>query len=796
MSVPADRLFLGLFLFSALISGCLKTNESASQGQDISQSDGTGVRMALLSLSADQFPEIDFATFMGHGALGAPQINPTVQLPGRVLEIFSPILNVEVYPLNGSTLRHETLNIQSGFAHSRVIQNGKSLIFGTQLTEGGKIEIVRNYKDSSAAAHALPFNVMHLPLNAENALALSEGTYVGIPIEGTAALNVNGLFLAKNGAFDSRLHEFLRAGGSGTLSGSMQGALIATGRWHLQILRLNDKKIRVRVIENDQTTASGGVSVSGQSVANFTFVPLGVMARALDLSQRVINKSRQGVQFVSDLQKYLKVPVLALPQPLQRAKEMASVLPTVDNETGRRLDEGIRLTDRAIDLANKGSRALQDAIDRTVGQQLQNITLNLTKKLDLPDKILQHLTHFTYNSSLAFQLNSEFGRKHRFLADYVFDLSTPEAQLAFEHAVSGRSIWLDEKLQSTQRSAGLNNFVVAERLAAEDSGRATPRVLRNSIGESTHHSRSLSVLFSGVMASTGFSEQWKKNTVWARDASGQTQSWQAALWQFERRMTALRSRESEQVGSGILAPSGPDAGPSDVGAYWFIWKRQLPTSRSGGMQSIFSEALNYVGPLGFAYGLPSYFKGEFEGDKEASLLVLLSKKATRAFFDPAQVTDDTLWKALGNVAGTFDNTFGLPFNTFGDLPPRYGQSAEARAACDVVGKNWGRGYCAFFGNEFLPRVAAARQSSDAWQKMKVFESFYTKGFLANKIGARLLVRYLTEVATLVFGKNVAQEVTLHFAIQNAQDSSAYASPSFQSGAPDELQVLKTLGMML
>lgn len=778
-------------------TGCqTKRHANGGHTNDLSQADGSGVQMALRSLSGSQFPEVDFATFMGKGVLGSPTIDQSGTLPGRLFETFAPTMRIQIYPLDTSALRRETIEVNSSFSSSRVVQAGKTLNLSPQLTVGAKIEVVRNFKDSSAAAHALPFNVMQLPFGADNAMALSEGTYVGVPVDGTIALNVNGSFLAKNGSFDKRLFEFLKAGGSGTLSGAMQGALLANGRWRMQILRLAGNKVRVRVVEEDNAGGSGGVSVSAGSATTFTYVPLGAMARAFDLSQRVINNARSGIGRVSDLQRYLQVPVLSLPQPLQRAKEIAAILPTFDDESARRIDEGIRQTDRVVDLARQGSQSLQSAIDNAVGNQIQSALAQANARVDAVDGFLQRITNFTYSADAAFQLNGEFARQHRFVADYVFDLSTPEAKLAYEHAVSGRSLWLGAKPGGMKWGASLANFTVAERLAAEDTGLPDPRVLRNVLGEGTKRSRALSVRFSGLMASTGFSERWRDNSVWARDASGATESWRAALWTFERNLNAVRNSESEQLGSGILAPAENGSGQSELGTYWFAWKRRLSSVKPTGMQTLFSEVMNYVGPVGFAFGLPKLYKGEFEGDKEGTLLVLFSREGTRGLFDAAKVSDDLLWKALGNVSNSFDNTFGLPFNTFGGLPSQYSGSAAARAACDVVSKNWGAGYCSFFGNEFLPKFVSARQNPDQWQRMKIFESFYTKGFLVNKIGARLLVRYLVEVATLAYGKDAAKAITVQFAIRNAQDSSAYASPSFTSGTPSELQVLDTLGMIM
>lgn len=265
------------------------------------------------------------------------------------------------------------------------------------------------------------------------------------------------------------------------------------------------------------------------------------------------------------------------------------------------------------------------------------------------------------------------------------------------------------------------------------------------------------------------------------------------MWQFDRQLKAVRNRQTEEVASGILAPAN---GASDHGSFWFSWKRSVPDSDPSGMNQIFGEALNYLGPVGYAFGLPSLFKGEFRGDKEASLQIMFSANAVRNLYDEKVTSNALLWKALGNVAKSFDNKFGLPFNNFGDLPNEYSGVPEAVEACEIVKKNWGGHYCSFFGNEFLAKITTLRGSRDLWQKLKVFEGFYTKGFLANKIGSRLLVRYLSEVAALTYGRDIAREVTLQFSIKNAMDDSVFASPSLVSPYPPEFEILQTLGMMM
>jgi hypothetical protein len=750
--------------------------------------------MALRTLAAEQFPEISFSDFMGAGHIGAPVIDASGKLPGRLLETFSPQLRVQIFPLENGSLRREVMSVAPSFVGARVVQDAHSLPLSPWLRGGAQIEVARNFKSASEAASALPFQVMQLPLSAEKALALTEGTYVGIPIEGTIGIGVNGNFLARNERYESKLSPYLHGGSTGRFSGSMQGMLLAKGQWRLQILKLGAHKVRVRVVEDDGLNAQGGVGGSAFANAAFTFVPFGKAARALDISQRVVNNARNRAGQIFDSERFTKEQILRLPEALRKAKEDSAKIPSVANPALEIHQRGKGIPDYALNLANQGTNALENLLDNAVSATLGRVESMVNLKIEAAEGALRRLTNFTFQANAAVHLGGEFGRRYRFVADYVFDLSTPESKMAFEHAVSGRSVWLGEQPSGHNLGVKLGNFAVAERLAAEDSGAEKPRVLRNIVGEGLLRSRALSVHFSGLWMESAFSENWRNNVVWVRDSAGNTASWSGALWQFERTLKAARVGEMERLGSGILAPMATSGGAHE-GNYWFAWKRRLAAHNPSGMEMIFADTLNITGPLGFAFGLHNLYGGEFDGEKDASLLMFFSKNALNSFFDASRATPAVLWKALGNVAASFDNTFGLPYNTFGALPPEYAQIPEAVEACGVVSKNWGGAYCQFFGSEFLPKLASLRANPSAWERMKVFESFYSKGFLANKIGAKLLARYVAEVVTLVQGANATKEIVVHFSIRNAQDSSAYASPVFVSGAPDELQVLEALGML-
>ncbi len=800
------RKFIGLVLglgSCVLMCSCHpKKTQAKPSGLMGGQTEGVGVGMALRSLNAQNYPQMTFAEFMGIGALSAPQISVAGVLPARVLETFSSTLRVEVYPLNTGALRREVISVNTLAANRTIVDGSVSLSLSPQLRVGSQIEIVRNFQNASQAAHAVPFNPMQLPFGANNALSLPEGTYVGIPIEGTVAVDVDGNFLSAAGKWESQLWDLLRSGAAGVLSGSVQGSLLASGRWRLQVLKLAGSQVRVRVVEDDSSSLSGSATVAAGGQAGFVYVPKGVVARALDITQRVVLDARMADAAISmainDAENRITGANLVLPEPVRRARDLARVLPVFNDESAQRLDNGLRVADNAVNLARQGSDALRNIIDTSVLASYKQVRADLLQKVDVLDQVQQrfkHLTQFTYDVGASLRLSADFAKQHRFVADYVFDLSTDEGKLAYEHAVSGRSVWLGPVPPQFNADAGFSNFSVAERLAAEDSFSQKPRVIRNLLGESSQKSRSLGVTFSGLFSSTGFSESWKNNEVWARDASGVSESWRAALWQFDRRLNMFQAADSENLSSGVLLPGAQASPAQHLGTYWFNVKRQVSGANSIGMQSVFADTMNILGPFGVAYNIPRYYKGEFPGNKFSSLLVVFADKGMDAFFDASRVNDALLWKALGNVANTFDNTFGLPFNTMGDLPGEAAGTPDAVAACDIVRRAWGGAYCDQFANDFLKRMSIARNSNDLSVRMNVFESFYSRGFLANKIGARLLVRYVLEVLTLAYGKDAESMVSVQFNVQNAQNASALASPSFSTGTSDELQILQSLGMM-
>ncbi|MCK5072475.1 MAG: hypothetical protein KAQ98_03555, partial [Bacteriovoracaceae bacterium] len=93
-----------------------------------------------------------------------------------------------------------------------------------------EVIFVRQFKKQTKAATAIPITLYHLPVNWKRVLKLPVGTFVSIPTK----LNLTvGAGLAAT---------------SGAVSGSIGGHFIVSGQFLIQIFRLKDKEVRIKLI--------------------------------------------------------------------------------------------------------------------------------------------------------------------------------------------------------------------------------------------------------------------------------------------------------------------------------------------------------------------------------------------------------------------------------------------------------------------------------------------------------------------------------------------------------------------
>jgi len=150
--------------------------------------------------------------------------------------------------------------------------------------------------------------------------------------------------------------------------------------------------------------------------------------------------------------------------------------------------------------------------------------------------------------------------------------------------------------------------------------------------------------------------------------------------------------------------------------------------------------VNLIGPVALENGVVALYDGEHYGRVHTDLDVVIGGEALETFFDPEQTSDELLWRVMGEIADTFDNRYGLPWVDYPMRPAGIEDAPGAEASCEKIRDAFGAHYCSSVVHELERHDAMSRRLN----------------------------------------------------IVNDEDDSASASPSFESGAPVDLELLETL----
>jgi hypothetical protein len=311
-----------------------------------------------------------------------------------------------------------------------------------------------------------------------------------------------------------------------------------------------------------------------------------------------------------------------------------------------------------------------------------------------------------------------------------------------------------------------------------------PAVLRRASAASDLRERRFGLHLETAFLRTGFAGTDAVNRVEVTAGDGSTQTWAAHLW--ARESSPGFGQDAHQ--SGFFAPV---EGETASAAYFFGWRRDFGPFEPEPVRRALAESVNLLGRRSGPLGIPALYRGERPGAVRVALDVVVTGEALAVLFDPARTTPTALWRALGTTAETWDNQFGLPYLASTRRPAVVDSLPEAAEACESVAAAWGGRWCLFFAETFLPALEAARATDGPVAAMQFLERFYRAGLLANPVGSRLLVRYLSEVLYEV-GENDGLHVRLD--VRNATDASTVASPSLRVGAAPAGALVEALGV--
>ena len=193
------------------------------------------------------------------------------------------------------------------------------------------------------------------------------------------------------------------------------------------------------------------------------------------------------------------------------------------------LEHAQRITEKVEEL----DRRFGDRIDAHF-EAVDNVWAN---RVEPVIERIRQLSSRSYAVQLGIDLSDELTRDIKLLADYEFDVSNPEAAIAFHRALSGRTV-----LQgSTEALVNWNidqltfaDFTLADTLT-DYLGTENPAVRRIATGGSDHRLRQFAVSVQGFGLSVGLDGWFQNNRVELKDESGTETQWLNRAWERGQR---------------------------------------------------------------------------------------------------------------------------------------------------------------------------------------------------------------------------------------------------------------------
>lgn len=777
-----------------LVSGCKrsKTEFPDALPLEIQNEPRDYLRSALIDLvSPAQSAGVDLALLMKQGILTSI---PSVTHFSTSKNVFSS-LNVMVQHgigssimTSGEVLRAETFSLKGNITPGPLNFSGKTLPLHLSLSANASINIYRNFADTAEAKRFAPFSFVDLPLTIENARKFRRGDLIVIPLDAQFMSSVDGSFLRSVHQAGVVVEKLLGNSLLGHAQSGLRGNLIVSGRFEMHIFKTANDVVRVRLFQQSERNVSGGASASASASAKYTLIPF--------------SKIHQ----VSEIKKIRRVSFYGGTD-LKKQDEMHNQLgSSILSGTGSndllnsQFDAQMKSkNDGLLDLAKQASIVVDD-VQRATTDKLNSISDLINKKIVAKvNQPIAKMKKFT-DQELRFdaQVSWNESRKNRiqFLADYQFDLSNELGQQAFLHAVTGATTFFAtgaDKLDVFQRGKTIHNFAPAERIARENAGENNPPVVRI-VGASSRSEMAESVfqIQVGQKANFSLSENWQREnySLEKKDSSQMPEESFLTRWVFKQGYRFGIVSDRQLRSSGYISDSS--SLPGEQPLYWYSRETEGISPGANHLAQFISSAYNTLGPVASGLMLSGKYRGEVEGEFRGRLVVAFSTKSLQQIFDAKVTTDSAVWRAIAGVSKTFDNTFGLPFLMFPPGLPQGVAGSVHQEDCETISRNWGNFYCHFVSNEFLPRLRSVQQSLNPQDKVQFLESFFGKGFGANKIGAEVLARVLLEILIAGKGKLGPEDVAVWFETRQSASAAVEYNPHVKYGNPELIGLLDSV----
>jgi hypothetical protein len=793
--VSKRKLCVALLIFSAVVvlsSGCRRKQQGDSGNllnlENLENEPKDYVRSVVLEPDlTDSKKYIDLTLLLQDGGLS--QAMSVDQLSASKSE-YSSLAGLAAASASGGSpenkrMRLDTIRINRPLPPS-VLKSAGSL-FGLQLSLTSKSVIkVFRWFDSEIEEKGTPaFALTDLPVNSDGLRRLRTGDLVVLPIEGQLLTAVDGSFIRNSftagRVFDSLLGSSL----TGEAQNGIRANLLVSGRFELHIMKVAQNQVRVRFFQLNERSLGTSAGLNAFFSAQMTLLPLSRLQQVGEIKKSANLRVTRGGK-------------LNLPAPLSRLSE-SSVLnggaqqpaaggESFEKEIQKRPDG---LLEFSANINVTPEYIQQQAISR-MDSVLSRVNPQLSVRIRKTADSLKAYSDQEIRFDAGIKWNEARRGLQQFYADYVFDLRDEQALEAYLQAVSGGAELLSSRVDLAkfiESGKPLHNLVLAERLARAQASKANPSVSRLlNVNSRSEISESRFDINMGRQLSFSLSEAWQreKYQLIRPDLSGVFSGF-LTRWSFRQGTQFGLVNERRERNSGFMSDAMSQSGEQSV--YWYSQELDSRTIGQTHLRNFFVQAHNILGPVAVSLGLDKLYGGEAEGRFRGRIVVGFGPRLLEKFFAQNLHNENMIWRSAAAVSESFDNTFGLPFLVIPAGMPSGLAGSSDEAACQKIATNWGSFYCHYLAEQFIPRWRTARNDRSAEARSLFFESFFSAGFGANKIGSDILARIILQWAVESQGRLTPEDVVVVLEGRHAGSSSLSFNPSISYGNSQLVELL-------
>lgn len=687
---------------------------------------------------------------------------------------------------NGEIIRAETFTFKTKLEPGMLKFAERLVPFQINLSSQAKISIYRKFSDDSEMKSVLPYSLIDLPLNLENARKMRMGDLVVIPVDAQVMNTVDASFFRSATYNVTSLKSLIGDSFVGHAQTGLRANLLVSGAFEMHIFKTSDQLVRVRMLQKSERTSSVGARSSATASAKMTLIPLSQLHQVSELKRlKTINFfGKSSSKLPTNLNQLNNKNVLSNPG-LDSSRDTS-----FENDTKSKSDGLIELANKMAETAEQIQISTSEKINKMVEQVNQDVIRTVNQPIELLKKYSDQEVKFDAQVSWTETTTNRV----QLLADYQFNLESVFGQDAFLHAVSGASA-----LVSTQKNGNelflqakrLHNFVLAERIARDLWNQKDPPVIRivSASARSYIDENSFQIRM-GKRLSYTLSENWQREQYSLENEVivGPPLEMFLTYWRFTQGYRFGTVSDKTTTASGLM---GGDVTQGDRQPfYWFAREVEGQSASGSGLSERFlTQSYNVLGPVAGSFRLSEQLKEDVEGQFKGRLLLGFSAKALERIFDSTQVSQASLIESVAEVSKSFDNTFGLPYLTFPPGMPTgvFGTSKEAH--CSVISQHWGSFYCHYLVDQVYPRLLRAQASRSFVEKSLFLESFFDKGFAANKLGAELLARVILQILLGVRGQLSTDDLIVWWEVRQLGSSAPEHNPSIKFGNPELISLV-------